>query len=59
MNILIKLMSIVSLIIAPHISVRGEHDGHDHTLNKDLNKNSKKIEVVLNEKEIKNLKLIK
>ncbi|PIQ24323.1 sodium-translocating pyrophosphatase [bacterium (Candidatus Blackallbacteria) CG17_big_fil_post_rev_8_21_14_2_50_48_46] len=28
MNILIKLMSIVALIIAPHISVKGAHSGH-------------------------------
>lgn len=28
MNILIKLMSIVSLIIAPHISMKGEHGSH-------------------------------
>jgi hypothetical protein len=28
MNILIKLMSIVSLIIAPHIAVNGGHGGH-------------------------------
>ena len=31
MNILIKLMSIVSLVIAPHISVKDHnHAGHDH-----------------------------
>jgi K(+)-stimulated pyrophosphate-energized sodium pump len=28
MNILIKLMSIVSLVIAPHISMKGEHGAH-------------------------------
>jgi K(+)-stimulated pyrophosphate-energized sodium pump len=30
MNILIKLMSIVSLVIAPYIAVKGGHAGHDH-----------------------------
>jgi K(+)-stimulated pyrophosphate-energized sodium pump len=30
MNILIKLTSIVSLIIAPHIAIKGAHHGHDH-----------------------------
>jgi K(+)-stimulated pyrophosphate-energized sodium pump len=28
MNILIKLMSIVSLIIAPHIAIKGDHNSH-------------------------------
>ncbi|MFN7014804.1 MAG: sodium/proton-translocating pyrophosphatase, partial [Bacteroidia bacterium] len=31
MNILIKLMSIVSLVIAPHISMKGEHATHGNT----------------------------
>ncbi|MEZ4901500.1 MAG: sodium-translocating pyrophosphatase [Spirosomataceae bacterium] len=33
MNILIKLMSIVSLVIAPYIAVKGghSHEGHDHS----------------------------
>ena len=31
MNILIKLMSIVSLVIAPHISEGGGHGTADHT----------------------------
>ncbi len=35
MNILIKLMSIVSLIIAPHISVKGGHDHASHAYNTD------------------------
>ncbi len=30
MNILIKLMSIVSLVIAPHIAIDKDHHGHDH-----------------------------
>jgi K(+)-stimulated pyrophosphate-energized sodium pump len=30
MNILIKLTSIVSLVIAPHIAVKSHHGGHDH-----------------------------
>jgi K(+)-stimulated pyrophosphate-energized sodium pump len=41
MNILIKLTSIVSLIIAPHIAIKGhgDHDGHDHAkIEKELNK---------------------
>ncbi|GIV28761.1 MAG: lipid-binding protein [Bacteroidia bacterium] len=33
MNILIKLMSIVSLVIAPHISMKGEHAAHDNKQN--------------------------
>lgn len=31
MNILIKLMSIVSLVIAPHIAINGEHGSHSNT----------------------------
>ena len=60
MNILIKLMSIVSLIIAPHISVRGhgqsmdDHHGHDHSYLNKLNAD-KKVEVVMTEKEVKKL----
>ncbi len=50
MNILIKLTSIVSLIIAPHIAVKGgmghdmmdDHSGHNHGLNA-----PKKIEKVI------------
>ena len=49
MNILIKLTSLVSLIIAPHIAVESvgghmhhSHDGHNHSLN-----NQKKIEKVI------------
>ena len=40
MNILIKLTSIVALIIAPHISVKKAHHGHDHAqkIQNELNK---------------------
>ncbi len=56
MNILIKLMSIVSLVIAPHISVRGhghtDHSGHDHSYLNNL-KTDKKVEIVLKKEDIK------
>ncbi len=60
MNILIKLMSIVSLIIAPHISVKshghshggGNHHGHDHG----YIPADKKIEVVLTKEEVKTIR---
>ena len=40
MNILIKLTTIVALIIAPHISVKKAHHGHDHAqkIQNELNK---------------------
>ena len=60
MNILIKLMSIVSLIIAPHISVKGHghshgggnHHGHDHG----YIPADKKIEVVLTKEDVKTIR---
>src|SRR5690606_32853400 len=36
MNILIKLMSIVSLIIAPHISTGSAHGGHEMDVKRDI-----------------------
>ena len=57
MNILIKLMSIVSLVIAPHIAVNGhgashsvdDHHGHDHG----YVPSKKKVEIVLTKEELK------
>jgi K(+)-stimulated pyrophosphate-energized sodium pump len=61
MNILIKLTSIVSLIIAPHIAVKGgmghegmdDHSGHNHGLNAPV-----KIEKVI-EAPVKKVTLVK
>jgi K(+)-stimulated pyrophosphate-energized sodium pump len=61
MNILIKLMSIISLIIAPHISVKGhgasDQSGNAHSYLKNLN-TDKKVEVVVTKTEVKKSKLI-
>ncbi|MAC96658.1 MAG: sodium-translocating pyrophosphatase [Flavobacteriales bacterium] len=42
MNILIKLMSIVSLVIAPHISV-SSHGAHDENVNQEMNKQQTEV----------------
>ena len=55
MNILIKLTSIVALIIAPHISVKKAHHGHDHAIHKELNKTP----IVKEVKEVKKVKEVK
>jgi K(+)-stimulated pyrophosphate-energized sodium pump len=64
MNILIKLMSIISIIIAPHIAVKGSHShgddghGHDHGYLNNLNSN-KKIEMVVDaQNKVKEVKTI-
>jgi K(+)-stimulated pyrophosphate-energized sodium pump len=58
MNILIKLMSIISIIIAPHIAVKGhgnvDHGGHDHSYLNELN-SDKKVEIVLEKAPTKKL----
>jgi K(+)-stimulated pyrophosphate-energized sodium pump len=61
MNILIKLTSLVSLIIAPHIAVNkashGGHDSHDGN-NHGLN-STKKIEMVIEAPKAKTVSLVK
>lgn len=42
MNILIKLMSIVSLVIAPHISV-SSHGAHNENVNQEMNKQQTEV----------------
>ncbi len=50
MNILIKLMSIVSLVIAPHIALDSNVDGHSHGIQKDAAKEVK-LETVVSVKQ--------
>ncbi len=63
MNILIKLMSIVSLIIAPHISVKGvghmDHSGHGHSGLDKLNPEVKEVRHVEQEvvKDVQNVEM--
>ena len=70
MNILIKLTSIVSLIIAPHIAMKASHssyDGHNHGHHghhHGLNQNKKVIEKVIDKtsmkkNELKQLTIVK
>ena len=59
MNILIKLTSIVSLIIAPHIAVNKGHSGHDSHEGHNHGLNSpKKMEKVI-EAPVKKVSLVK
>jgi K(+)-stimulated pyrophosphate-energized sodium pump len=63
MNILIKLTSIVSLIIAPHIAMKSHgHGGHDHGHhghNHGMIKSKKAIEKTIDKQELKKLTAIK